>query len=140
MSDLRDYLLALHRKHGVLTPELVVDDNRPEDAPYHDSFEWDDAQAGEAYRIEQARSLIRTARIVERPAKGRKPASYVRAFHAMPDPDSAGKVYVPTEDIAQDPFQREMLVREMEREWKAFKARYEHLVEFLVLIRDDVAA
>jgi hypothetical protein len=48
-----------------LTPAAVVEDARPETALLHEAFEWDDALAGEQYRLWQARQLIKAVRIVE---------------------------------------------------------------------------
>ena len=49
----------LANSDGGLTPQRMVDDARPEDSPMHEEFEWDDRIAGEKYRIEQARAVIR---------------------------------------------------------------------------------
>ena len=80
MSDLRSALTASYIRNGQLTPQIVVDEARPETAPLHDRFEWDDATAGEAYRRTQAADLIRSVRIVftdKEPSGERK---YVRAL------------------------------------------------------------
>jgi hypothetical protein len=44
---------------GLLQPETVVDEARPVSSPLHSRFEWDNTVAGEAYRLWQARQLIR---------------------------------------------------------------------------------
>lgn len=44
---------------GVLTPRAVVEASRNKKAVLHGEFEWDDAVAGESWRIQQARYLIR---------------------------------------------------------------------------------
>lgn len=49
---------------GVLTPDAVVKAAEPEESPLHDRFEWDDSVAAHQYRIEQARTLIRSVRVV----------------------------------------------------------------------------
>lgn len=59
MADLRSALTDIYRARGELTPQLVVDEARPKDAPLHDRFEWDNKVAGEAYRRVQAQQLIR---------------------------------------------------------------------------------
>lgn len=41
-----------------LTAKVLVDENRPVDAPLHGEFEWDDAIAAEQYREVQARHII----------------------------------------------------------------------------------
>lgn len=41
-----------------LTPKNLLDVSRPEDAPLHKEFEWDDSVAAERFREEQARHII----------------------------------------------------------------------------------
>lgn len=47
----------------LLTPETVVEAARHPKSPLHDQFEWNDGVAGEAYRIQQARALIKRVRV-----------------------------------------------------------------------------
>lgn len=54
----------LEEKVGLSTerpapPKQVVEVSRPEDAPTHEQFTWDDEQAGEKLRLQEARSLVR---------------------------------------------------------------------------------
>lgn len=49
---------------GKLTPEKVVEVAHEETHPLHVCFEWDDSKAGHQYRLWQARSLIRSVKIV----------------------------------------------------------------------------
>lgn len=57
---------------GKLLPQDVVEESRSEDAVLHPAFEWIDAVAAEEYRLNQARTLIRSVRVVteavDRPA------------------------------------------------------------------------
>lgn len=50
--------------YGTLQPAAVVDESRPEDAPLHPCFEWDDETAAEKYREHQATTIIRSVRVV----------------------------------------------------------------------------
>jgi hypothetical protein len=50
---------------GELEPKRIVDTARDKKHPLHVHFEWDDILAGEAYRLEQARSLVRIVRVVD---------------------------------------------------------------------------
>jgi hypothetical protein len=50
--------------NGSLTPDLVVKDAEDSSSPLHDLFEWDDSIAGHKYRIEQARQVITSVRVV----------------------------------------------------------------------------
>lgn len=46
-------------KNGSLNPEAVVEAARDPGSPLHDQFEWDNAKAAHAYRLETAKALIR---------------------------------------------------------------------------------
>jgi hypothetical protein len=54
----------LEREHGVCHPAMLVKAARPKRSPLHDLFTWDDADAAERWRIEQARRVIRTIRVI----------------------------------------------------------------------------
>ena len=60
---IREALDKLYVKHGTLTPDLVVRAARAESSPLHQCFEWDDSAAAQAWREEQARTLIRSIRV-----------------------------------------------------------------------------
>lgn len=60
-----DELARIQDQHGELTAPLVVDEARPDDAPLHPAFEWDDQLAAELHRQQQARSLIRSVQVVQ---------------------------------------------------------------------------
>lgn len=61
-------LEALDKKHGRLTPAIVVNDAQSPFSPLHDAFEWDDSKAAEQYRLGQADHLLRSIVVVERHA------------------------------------------------------------------------
>lgn len=52
------------RNGGVLTPEAVVAAAKKPTSPLHRVFEWNDSEAAKAWRIEQARCLIRSVHVV----------------------------------------------------------------------------
>jgi len=60
--DQKAFLLTLDRD-GHLTPDEVVEAARPDDSPIHDCFTWSNEEAGQRYRLNEARSLIRRVRI-----------------------------------------------------------------------------
>ena len=104
LAAIKKRLSELNAKHGHLTAEMVLNDARDPRSPLHDRFEWDDSTAAEAYRIIQARVLIKTiryeCRVVKAPAM--RVPEYVR------DPKQAGRcqgyIAVPRtdKDAAQD--------------------------------------
>lgn len=133
--SLRDQLLQVRAQSGYLTPQVVVDAARPKNHPLHDRFEWNNSVAGEAWRRHQAHELIRSVRIEY--TKGEQPKD-VRAFVALPREDSLQPTYEPTEAAMADPVQKQLILQQMEREWRTFKARYEDLVEFAEMIISDL--
>lgn len=137
MSDLREELLAVRAAYGRLTPQLVVDTARPASHPLHDRFEWDDAIAGEAHRRQQASDLIRKVRVVYAPSDEGAFRS-VRAFHAIKAPDGQS-VYEDVDNIVQDPILSALLRRDMERDWRALRQRWEDFEEFWQLVKEDLA-
>lgn len=55
---------------GVLLAATVVDASRPEDAPLHPVFTWDDFAAAEQWRQDEARRLIRNVCVVQQTDDG----------------------------------------------------------------------
>jgi hypothetical protein len=70
-DDVTDTTVAVRRElarltregNGTLAPAAVLEAARSPKSPLHGYFEWDDALAGEAYRLAQARALIRGVRV-----------------------------------------------------------------------------
>jgi hypothetical protein len=60
---IRQEMARLYQKHGTLTPQAVVQAAQNAKSPMHDCFEWDDKVAGQAFREDQARALIRSVRV-----------------------------------------------------------------------------
>jgi len=53
--------------NGGVQAKDFVDASRPEDAPLHDQFEWNDSKAGEEWRIQQARVMMSSYTIENNP-------------------------------------------------------------------------
>ena len=134
--SLRDHLQAIYDQAGVLTPGLVVDAARPEEHPLHHEFEWDDAVAGEAYRLSQARRLIRSVRVVYKEATDKEAAKTIRHYHSVREEN--GNVYRPADEIVRSPFLTQLLLNDMEREWKQLRRRWGGFREFVELIKRDL--
>lgn len=134
--SLRDQLQSIYDEHGKLTPQLVLDEARRPEHPLHDRFDWNDATAGEAWRHEQAHRLIRSVRVVYKPATATDRAKDMRAFHAVrgEGSENGGYVYEPAEEIVRDEFKTKLLLQQMEREWTTLRRRYEEFQEFWELV------
>lgn len=55
-------LRDVEKKHGQVTPDLVLAEARSTRHPWHDRFCWDNKIAGHRYRLDQAREQIRIVR------------------------------------------------------------------------------
>lgn len=86
-------LLRIESRDGKIEPAAVVEDARPKDSPLHPIFEWNNAKAGEQWRVHQARNLIRSVRLVEEDPETKAEAP-VEVFIHVPetasDEDSGG--------------------------------------------------
>lgn len=62
LNAIRQELEAINAS-GILTPEEVVERARNPANPLHDQFEWNDGTAAEAFRLQQARGLIKRVNV-----------------------------------------------------------------------------
>ena len=114
MDEIRDALRRLADGNGgVLLPENVVEAARDEASPLHEHFQWDDGEAARQWRLEQARALIRTVRLVYVPAES--PGHRI-VRHELPEytpGDEDG--YRLTVQVLRGPDRREAVAREHKR-------------------------
>jgi len=54
----------IHKEHGVVTPQLMIESARNAKHPLHRYFEWDDSVAAQKFRLAQAQSLIMGSKYV----------------------------------------------------------------------------
>lgn len=102
-------LAAIHEREGALTPPAVVEAARPKDATLHPVFEWDNKKAAEAYRINQARNLIRAVEIVTT-TDGKESAAPVYVHIPTPAPN-----YERVDVVIQQPDQFALALMSMNR-------------------------
>lgn len=131
MMDLREILQSIRDQRNELNDEIVVQEASDPDHPLHHRFEWDDTVAGHKYRLVQAQEMLRVT------FKPSPEAHEIRAFWPIRG-EGARTDYVPTEEVVQDPVSRQIMLRQMNREWESFKRRYEHMEEFATLISAEV--
>lgn len=136
MADLRSELLRIREERGKLTAAAVLADARDPESPLHDRFTWADDEAAEHWRLHEARTLIRLVKIVYRAPSGE--ARKVREFHSIDRPELGERSYEPVDTILADPLQTKILMRQMEREWRSLKDRYERFAEFRELVARDL--
>ena len=104
-----------------LTPERLVDISRDVNHPLHAEFEWDDTIAAEAYRVTQAKQLIRDITIVHEESEKKD-----RGFVITP---GGNHVYVPLHDALNNDEWKNNLLVAAKRDMIAFVAKYRRLQE-----------
>ena len=57
-------LNAIEARDGAIKPAAVVAEARPKASPLHSLFTWDNSKAAELYRLDEARNIIRSVRII----------------------------------------------------------------------------
>jgi hypothetical protein len=135
-------LTDIQAKHDTITAKLVVSESRPEVAPLHPVFEWEDSVAGELYREHQARYVIRSVRIIENENQG--PAFVNVVFPKFKDgnPSSAYEIkvvekggsldnrgYLMTSTAMADTNLRQQVLEDALRGIRSWRKRYSALTE-----------
>ena len=135
-DDLRGHLMAIYKKYGQLTPELVVKIARkPTHRLHTEVFDRPPELAAEAWYRHRAHELIQEVRVVYQPTPESEHRK-VRAFHCVRAED--GFLYEPVEKVVGDPFLRSLVLRDMEREWKQLQRRYGEFEEFVQMVLGDL--
>lgn len=101
--------------NGCLTAEMLVEVNRPEDAPLHGAFEWRNDVAAEEYRKQQARHIISCICIK------REEAEPVKVFYNI---ERQSPVYKSIDVILKSPDDTEALLRTALGELTAIQKKY----------------
>lgn len=119
-------LARIEKENGSLTPELVVDESREENAPLHPVFEWDDKKAAEHYRVMQAGSLIRNVTVKIEEAPRMEPT---RAFVNVAPVGQRKGIFVSIKSAMDDEETRETVVARALAELEKVKEKYKDLHE-----------
>ena len=112
-----------------LTASSLVDVSRPEDAPLHDDFEWNDDVAAELYRQDQARSMIRSIVVVSEDS----PKQETTRAYVIVQPETHN--YEPIQMVVKDEDKLQLLYKQAKRELDSFKAKYTGIKAFADLFK-----
>lgn len=107
---------------GRLTAQNLLDDSRPEDAPLHDCFEWNDGVAAEKWRLAQASYIIRSIEVTVEEAN-----EPTRAFVATVSDDK--REYRAIGYVLRSTESRDALLESARRELLSFRRKYATLYE-----------
>jgi len=119
------------RLSGEIRPADVVNEARSNRSPIHDGFEWDDARAAQANRIDQAKYMLRHINVEIQPTDDQDP-TFIRAFCSV---EPAEPRYVSITDALKDPISRQELVAKALAEAFSWRRRYQQLDELARVFR-----
>ncbi len=109
------------------TPVQIVDKARDEATELHKCFTWDDAEAAEKYRLNEARQIVRLLVIKPREDEAETKSEPIRLFYKTDRDHDSG--YKQTRLILQDKDEYRALLRQAKAELNAFRVKYKTLVE-----------
>lgn len=135
-------IATLAAQAGGVTPASVLADARANHSPLHDYFEWSDARAGEAYRLIQARALLRGIVTVE--VDGVALAEPTRAFICVTvggddEEDPGGRAYATVTRVVKTPDMREEVIERAKKELEEWASRYARFAELRHVAQEIVA-
>ncbi len=111
MEQERKLLTKMARQNGgVLKVEDVLNEARDESSILHKHFEWDDSEAAQKYRLQQARALIQKCKIT---LVETQPV-HIRAFVSLPTDREAGGGYRLTSEVFGDEALKAELLRDIQ--------------------------
>jgi hypothetical protein len=129
-SKVLDQLIA---RHGHIKPAHVVSAARPSSSPIHNLFTWDNTKAAAKWREEEARSLIRSIRVVrddlpieDQPITRR----YLNVVASEDEGDFQGDAYLNIEDVMRDEAYSQQVLQAALDGLQQWKAKHDGLKEF----------
>jgi len=87
------------KNQGRLTAPAVVKESEPEEAPLHDCFTWDNEKAGQLYREDEARRIIRSVRRIVPDDEPEPTFIHCRPVNPETDVQSAKGYYVDAREV-----------------------------------------
>lgn len=124
-DDIQKELEAIGRRNGgLVSPQAVVEFAADPTTALHAQFEWDDGAAAHAYRVWQARRLIKCFVVVLAPD-----TEPVQVWASLPADRKTDGGYRLTVDVLSQADQRKQLLAAALAELERVRQRYDHLTE-----------
>lgn len=133
-AEVSGELLRIAADHGgLLRAADVVREAADAASPLHSYFEWDDTEAAQLYRLQQARQLIR---VVVQVQQYDEQTYRVRTFVSLTeDRVQEGGGYRVMTSVLSSPNERARLLNQAMRELNNFKVKYQELTELIGIFR-----
>lgn len=134
-QEVGEELERLQKENGSLTPAIVLEAAADPESPLHNGFEWDDTAAANHHRLNQARRLIVSIRVLNSPT-----ARATVDFVSVKTPDK-GREYVPITEALSTEELRARVMAEARQAIEALERRYAHfegIADMLASLKKNV--
>jgi hypothetical protein len=125
-EDAAEVFSQIEKRDGELTAEAVVESAKSKKSVLHDDFEWDDAIAGEKYRVSQAKRMIGSLTFVSEQQE-KEEVSY-RAYININSGQQKARV-INTQAAMESEEAREVILGNAYRELDIFRSKYQKYAE-----------
>lgn len=123
-------LEQIRKTDGDLVPPKVVEAARNPESAMHKEFEWDDGTAGELYRHDQARRMLRAIQVIRVEAPEHKPSrAYSLVTRKKTKETPERRVYTDIAEALQDPVTRQEILSRAINEALSYRRKYAELQE-----------
>lgn len=126
-------LMKIEQKYGAIKPGDVVREAEQKGSSLHDYFTWDDKVAGQKYREDEARQIIRSIRIIK-PEIKLSDQPVVRAIFSVDPHDKEtsfqGTSYINFGRVMARKEYRDQVLATAHNELIEWERRYRHLLDF----------
>jgi hypothetical protein len=129
-QQIGEYLDTLRPDDSWPTAPEVVDAARPKSSPLHTFFEWNNKIAGEKFREEQARYMLRSIHVLVEHSNTPNQERYTRAFLPIRGEEKPREMYVPFAEVMSREDFRAQAVKRAGDEMLAFRRKYSDIKEF----------
>jgi len=135
-QDVGQYLDSISQRDGGIKPSVIVEEASELEALLHTCFEWDNTEAAQKYREDQARAIVRNLVVVHFSEDRQDDPPRTRAFVHVSTQEDGGRNprYLGIKSVLDNTQMREDLIEQAMRELKSFQAKYEGILELAELM------
>ena len=123
-------------ENGEVTNKAFLDYSRDENSETHCLFEWDDAKAGELYRLSVSTSIINQLQIVYMDNEESEPQKY-SAFVNVDSERNAKYVNIVT--ALSDKESKDLVIKRIKRDLDSLRLKYRSIKEFAEILEEFAA-
>ena len=128
----------IEQNNGQVDRQSILEDARKKRSPLHDFFEWDDAEAANQYRLDQARYLLRNILVVVKIDDEQE--EEVRAFHSVVvtadgSDEAHERAYVQIDRVLTESELKEQVIDQALKALISWKKKYQQYKELAVVVK-----